>query len=333
MNTFAVEAKDIAKIYSGGIKALNGVDLRIEEGASHAILGPNGAGKTTLIRILTTQIKPTRGEARVFGYSVVDQGNRVRELIGYIPQEMSLWADLTGYENMVIYSKIYGIEPSNRRGVIEELLEFMGIREASNRLVRTYSGGMIRRLEIAIALMPKPRLLILDEPTIGLDPSARMLVWDKLQLYKRDYGATIFFATHYMDEADRYADRVSLIDRGKIVEEGTPAELKRLIEGDRIKLKISGSVERAKMVLLEITNEISVSENGEIQIAVKDAATAFPAVIERLHSCGINVLEARVLEATLDDVFIRLTGKRIVEDERGKLREVLSTRRAIKRGG
>ncbi|MEM4487581.1 MAG: ABC transporter ATP-binding protein [Desulfurococcaceae archaeon] len=315
------------------MKALNGVDLRIEEGASHAILGPNGAGKTTLIRILTTQIKPTRGEARVFGYSVVDQGNRVRELIGYIPQEMSLWADLTGYENMVIYSKIYGIEPSNRRGVIEELLEFMGIREASNRLVRTYSGGMIRRLEIAIALMPKPRLLILDEPTIGLDPSARMLVWDKLQLYKRDYGATIFFATHYMDEADRYADRVSLIDRGKIVEEGTPAELKRLIEGDRIKLKISGSVERAKMVLLEITNEISVSENGEIQIAVKDAATAFPAVIERLHSCGINVLEARVLEATLDDVFIRLTGKRIVEDERGKLREVLSTRRAIKRGG
>lgn len=244
-----------------------------------------------------------------------------------------MWADLTGYENMVIYSKIYGIEPSNRRGVIEELLEFMGIREASNRLVRTYSGGMIRRLEIAIALMPKPRLLILDEPTIGLDPSARMLVWDKLQLYKRDYGATIFFATHYMDEADRYADRVSLIDRGKIVEEGTPAELKRLIEGDRIKLKISGSVERAKMVLLEITNEISVSENGEIQIAVKDAATAFPAVIERLHSCGINVLEARVLEATLDDVFIRLTGKRIVEDERGKLREVLSTRRAIKRGG
>ncbi|MCC6047482.1 MAG: ATP-binding cassette domain-containing protein, partial [Desulfurococcaceae archaeon] len=162
------------------MRALDGVSLAVEEGSSHALLGPNGAGKTTLIRILTTQLRPTSGTARVMGFDVVSQASRVRELVGYVPQEMSLWTDLTGYENMLVYSKIYGVPSSRRRGVIEELLDFMELREAAHRLVRTYSGGMIRRLEIAIALMSRPGILILDEPTIGLDPRARSLVWDRL---------------------------------------------------------------------------------------------------------------------------------------------------------
>lgn len=180
---FAIEARDLVKVYSGNVVALNGVDLRVEEGASHAILGPNGAGKTTFIRIITTQIKPTSGSAKVFGYDVASHAASVSRLIGYVPQEMSLWTDLTGYENMLIYSKIYGLEPGSRRKVIEELLELMELNDASKRLVKTYSGGMIRRLEIAIALMSRPRLLILDEPTIGLDPRARMMVWEKLLAY------------------------------------------------------------------------------------------------------------------------------------------------------
>ncbi|MDK6028435.1 ATP-binding cassette domain-containing protein [Ignisphaera sp. 4213-co] len=329
----AISVKNLVKIYSGGVIALNGINLAVEEGSSHAILGPNGAGKTTLIRILTTQIKPTRGEAKVFGFDVVNQGNKVRELIGYVPQEMSLWSDLTGYENMLIYSKIYGIDSSKRGSIIEELLDFMDLREAANRLVKTYSGGMIRRLEIAIAMMPRPRLLILDEPTIGLDPRARRIVWERLQAYKKEHGATIFFATHYMDEADKYADMVSLIDRGKIVAEGAPSNLKKLIESDRIILKITGNAEDAKKLLLEYSSSIIISNNREITLAVKDPATILPIIIEKLYSRGFVVLEAKIVEATLDDVFIKLTGRSIGEEEKGTISEVMSVRRAIIRGG
>lgn len=329
---FAIEVKDLVKVYSGGITALSGVDLMVEEGISHAILGPNGAGKTTLIRIVTTQIKPTRGIARVFGFDVKSQGGKVRELIGYVPQEMSLWTDLTGYENMLIYAKIYGIEPSKRWGVIEELLEFMDLKDAANRLVKTYSGGMIRRLEVAISLMPRPKLLVLDEPTIGLDPRARMLVWEKLLAYKRESGTTIFFATHYMDEADKYADKVSLINRGKIIAGGTPLELKETYGVEKIKLKVSGSVEKASSVLYELGYTASIGDNEEVVLTVKDPAIALPKIIESLHSVGVKVLEARVLEASLDDVFIKLTGRGISEEREG-IREVLATRRMIKRGG
>jgi ABC-2 type transport system ATP-binding protein len=329
----AIEVDGLVKVYSGGVTALGGVNLAVEDGVSHAILGPNGAGKTTLIRVLTTQIRPTRGRVKVFGFDVVSQGSKVRELIGYVPQEMSLWTDLTGYENMLIYSKIYGIEPSKRAKVIEELLEFMGLREAASRLVRTYSGGMIRRLEIAIALMSRPRLLVLDEPTIGLDPSARMLVWERLRAYRKEFGTTIFFATHYMDEADRYADKVSLIDRGKIVAEGTPSELKKSLGVDRVVLKVSGDLEKAKNTLAEFGHDVEVDDGGEISVVVRDPAAVLPKVVETLYSEGIAVLEARAVEATLDDVFIRLTGRRIAEEEKGLLREVLSVRRAVKRGG
>jgi len=332
--TLAVEVRDLVKVYSGGVTALNGVNLTVEEGASHAILGPNGAGKTTLIRIVTTQIKPTRGSVKVFGFDVSSQGERVRELIGYVPQEMSLWTDLTGYENALIYAKIYGIESSRRTEVVEEALEFMGLREASRRLVKTYSGGMIRRLEIAIALMSRPRLIILDEPTIGLDPRARMLVWESLLSYKKEYGTTIFFATHYMDEADRYAERISMINRGKIIAEGTPLELKKTYGVDKVVLRVGGDAERAKEVLSGLGFSAVAGNNGEISVVTKEPATALPKIIEGLYSADIKVLEARVVEASLDDVFIKLTGRGISEgEERERVREVLSTRGMIRRGG
>lgn len=332
--TLAVEVRDLVKVYSGGVTALNGVNLTVEEGASHAILGPNGAGKTTLIRIVTTQIKPTRGSAKVFGFDVSSQGERVRELIGYVPQEMSLWTDLTGYENALIYAKIYGIESSRRAEVVEEALEFMGLREASRRLVKTYSGGMIRRLEIAIALMSRPRLIILDEPTIGLDPRARMLVWESLLSYKKEYGTTIFFATHYMDEADRYAERISMINRGKIIAEGTPLELKKTYGVDKVVLRVGGDAERAKEVLSGLGFSAVAGNNDEISVVTKEPATALPKIIEGLYSADIKVLEARVVEASLDDVFIKLTGRGISEgEERERVREVLSTRGMIRRGG
>ena len=311
----AIEVRDLVKVYSGGVVALNGVNLTVEEGAFHAILGPNGAGKTTLIRIITTQIKPTKSTIKVFSFDISSYGNRVRELIGYVPQEMSLWTDLTGYENATIYAKIYGIESSRRANVIDEALEFMGLRDAAKRLVKTYSGGMIRRLEIAIALISRPRLIILDEPTIGLDPRARMLIWERLLAYKKEYGITIFFATHYMDEADKYADMVSLINRGKIIAEGRPLELRKAYGVDKIVLRIDGDVEKAKEILSGLDFNARTDNNGEISIVVKEPSAVLPKVIENLNISGITVLEARIVEASLDDVFIKLTGEGIFEEE------------------
>jgi ABC-2 type transport system ATP-binding protein len=333
VGVLAVEVRDLVKVYSGGVTALNGISFDVEEGVSHAVLGPNGAGKTTLIRIITTQIKPTKGGVRVFGFDVVSQASRVRELLAYVPQEMSLWTELTGFENALIYAKIYGIESSRRREVIEEVLEFMELKEAANRLVRTYSGGMIRRLEIAIALMRKPRLLVLDEPTIGLDPRARLAVWEKLKEYKREYGTTMFFATHYMDEGDKYADKVTLIARGKIVAEGTPTELKELYGVDKIILRINGDPEKARRALSEMKLNPEFNSKGEISIPVKNPAVILPKIMESLYNIGVGVVEARVSEASLDDVFIKLTGRGISGEESGRAVDVLSTRRMIRRGG
>lgn len=209
----AILTEGLVKVYSNGVRALDNVNLRVREGLVFALLGPNGAGKTTLMRILTTQIRPTSGRAEVLGHDVVKEGSRVRELISYVPQEFSVWNDLTGYENLLIYAKLYGVDGGERGALIKEVLEFMELSDAANRLVRTYSGGMVRRLEIACALLRRPRVLFLDEPTVGLDPASRRLIWGRLLELKK-LGTTIFFSTHYMDEAEEYADEVALINKG-----------------------------------------------------------------------------------------------------------------------
>ncbi len=176
----AVDVHDLVKVFKGGTRALDGLSITVEPGTIFALLGPNGSGKTTLMRILTTQIKATSGTAGVFGLDVVSAGKKIRNLISYVPQEMSVWTDITGYENVLIYAKIYGIPSSERKQAVERALDDMGLVEAKNRLVKTYSGGMVRRLEITSALLIKPRMIFLDEPTIGLDPSARKTVWEKV---------------------------------------------------------------------------------------------------------------------------------------------------------
>jgi ABC-2 type transport system ATP-binding protein len=270
------------------------------------------------------------------GFDVVSQASRVRELVGYVPQEMSLWTDLTGYENMLVYSKIYGIPSSRRRGVIEELLDFMELREAAHRLVRTYSGGMIRRLEIAIALMSRPGILILDEPTIGLDPRARSLVWDRLLSYRRESGTTIFFATHYMDEAERYADTVTILDRGRVIAEGSPEYLKETVGSDGVAVRIGLAegferVGEAVKVLSDMGFRV-VGDGGSIVAYVGRVSRDLPRLLEALYGAGLRVREVEVRERTLDDVFIALTG-RSIEESHGTLKEVLATRRMIRRGG
>ena len=326
----AVEVKNLVKVYGRNVRALDGVNLSVEPGKTFALLGPNGAGKTTLVRILTTQIRPTSGEAFVFGRDVAREGGKVRKIIGYVPQEMSVWTDLSGYENLLIYAKIYGIPRSERKKLLWEVLEKLGMKEAAKGLVRTYSGGMIRRLEIASALLIRPKILFLDEPTIGLDPSARKAVWTELGKFKEGDGVTIFFNTHYMDEADLYAEEIGIINAGKIVTLGTAAELKRSVGGELITLTAGpNGLPSEKLRSLEFVEDV-ISAEGEVRVVVRDAEAALPKLLEFLRQDGISVARVSMTKPTLDDVFLKYAGTKF--EAGGRVSEVRQMRRMIRRG-
>ncbi|MEM1989685.1 MAG: ATP-binding cassette domain-containing protein, partial [Candidatus Bathyarchaeia archaeon] len=332
---YAVKTVGLTKIYGGRIKALDGVDLNVESGKVFALLGPNGAGKTTLMRILTTQIKPTSGEAYVFGLSVVREGAKVREMVSYVPQEMSVWTDISGYENLLIYAKIYGIPPSRRNKLIWEALENMGLSEFANNLVKTYSGGMIRRLECACALLTRPKILFLDEPTIGLDPSARKAVWERLSIFRKENGATIFFNTHYMDEADLYADEIAIINRGRIVALGTPESLKHSLGGEIISLEVEDSAFGSKVLEaikgLDVVSDIIMGGN-EVNIVSRDAEHSLPEIMDILRLNGVSVRRVSITKPTLDDVFLKYAGVRLEPVAAGRISEVRHVRSMIRRG-
>ncbi|HOO53600.1 MAG TPA: ATP-binding cassette domain-containing protein [Methanothrix sp.] len=316
---FAIEARKLTKIYDGKTKALDGVDLRVNPAEVFALLGPNGSGKTTLIRILTTQFKPTSGEAHSFGLDVVERGRDVRKIIGYVPQETSVWADISGFENLLIYSKIYGVPPSRRKKSIQDALSRMGLEEMANRMVKTYSGGMVRRLEIACALLVKPKILFLDEPTIGLDPSARKAVWENLTSFKKEYGTTIFFNTHYMDEADLYSDEIAIINRGKIVKSGTPSELKHSLRSEILQFHLNhtnsnhdGTDGIGEVVLKAVKNlafvRDAVLSDSRLDVFVEDGESALPLIVEALRSGGVPIERISTKRPTLDDVFLKYVG-------------------------
>jgi len=329
----AVDVKNLVKVYKGETRALDGVDLKVEAGKVFALLGPNGAGKTTLIRILTTQLKPTSGEAYVFGLNVTREGAKVRRLISYVPQEMSVWTDVSGYENLLVYAKIFGVPSQTRKKIINEALESMGLDSVANNLVSTYSGGMVRRLEIACAMLIKPKIMFLDEPTIGLDPSAKKVVWERLTLFKKEYGVTVFFNTHYMDEADLYSDEIAIIDRGKIVKLGTAEELKHSVGGEVILFSLDGNGVSEEFVQkvrkLSFVKDVIVS-NSELSVLVEDAEIALPHVMDVLRSADVSAGKISITKPTLDDVFLKYAGSRL--EASGRIAEVTSVRRMIKRG-
>ncbi len=331
---FAVDARGIVKVYEKTSRALDGVDLQVRPGKVFALLGPNGSGKTTLMRILTTQLPPTEGHADVMGHDTVRESGAIRGLVGYVPQEMSVWTDLSGYENMLIYAKIYGIPSEARRRLIDDSLEGIGLSDAKDRLVRSYSGGMIRRLEIATALLISPKILFLDEPTIGLDPVARKAVWDKLTSFKKDFGTTVFFNTHYMDEADLYADEIGIISRGRIITTGTVAELKRSVGGEVLVLETeSNGVDAATLEMVRGVASVRDVALGESELAViaDDAETALPGVMRILGNSGAMVRKVSMSAPTLDDVFLKYAGTRL--ESGGRLSDVSRVRKTIRRGG
>jgi ABC-2 type transport system ATP-binding protein len=325
--TTAIEVKGLVKVYDGKVRALDGVDLKVKAGNVFALLGPNGSGKTTLMRILTTQFKPTSGEASIFGFDVVRRDAEVRKIISYVPQEMSVWTDISGYENLLIYAKIFGLPSSDRKKIIRDALEGMGMDAVSNKLVKTYSGGMIRRLEMACAMIIKPRILFLDEPTLGLDPSARKAVWEKLISFKKEYDTTVFFNTHYMDEADLYSDEIAIINRGKMVMSGTADELKHSIRRDVVQFSLNNHIVDESVLKgirnLDFVNDIIIN-NTELSVIVVDAETALPVIIDILRNGGISVKKISMTRPTLDDVFLKYAGA--ISLERGDIREIKQIR-------
>jgi ABC-2 type transport system ATP-binding protein len=229
-NASVVEAQAITRCFDS-LVAVDAVTFSVSAGEVFGLVGPNGAGKTTVIKMLTTLLRPTSGSARVAGFDITREPASVRRTIGYVPQALSVDGTLTGYENLLIFAKLYDIPRKERQTRLREALTFMGLTEAAGKLVREYSGGMIRRLEIAQSTLHRPRVLFLDEPTIGLDPMARQAVWEHVKGLRDQYGTTIFLTTHYMEEADDLCTRVAIMHSGKVVVIGTPAELKAIVGG------------------------------------------------------------------------------------------------------
>lgn len=313
----AIEVSGITKKY-GPITAVDNVSFDVFDGEIFGFLGPNGAGKTTLIRMLTTLLKPTSGEARVACCDVAKQPDAVRREIGVVPQAMTSDLDLTGFENMDIYGRFYGIPSKERKDRIKYLLEMVGLTERANDLVAAYSGGMRRRLEVARVLVHRPKILFLDEPTIGLDPQSRHVVWDFLRKLREGDSMTVFLTTHYMEEAEALCNRVAIIDSGKIIAIGSPDELKSQLPGnDIVSLAFENLSEGivARINDLTFVHKVNIEDNS-IRVYVDSGAQNLLMLIDEIKSSGGKILSATIHEQSLEDVFIHYTGKSIREEAR-----------------
>src|SRR4030042_1414206 len=319
-NSKSIEVLGITKKF-GQITAVDNVSFDVMDGEFFGFLGPNGAGKTTLIRMLTTLLKPTSGRAVVACCDVAKNPDAVRREIGVVPQAMTKDFDLTGYENMDIYGRFYGISSKERKERIKYLLEMVGLTARANALVAAYSGGMRRRLEVARVLVHRPKILFLDEPTIGLDPQSRHVVWDFLGKLREGDSMTIFLSTHYMEEAEMLCDRVAIIDTGKIIVIGSPEDLKSQIPGnDIISLTFENLSEDfvVRIKALTFVHNVNI-ENNNLRIYVDNGALNLPQLIDEVKSFGGKILSATVHEQSLEDVFIHYTGKTIREEEAKKV--------------
>jgi ABC-2 type transport system ATP-binding protein len=312
----AIQARELTKRF-GSFTAVDHVNFEVRRGELFGLLGPNGAGKTTLSRMLTTLIVPTSGQGLVAGFDVARDPERVREAIGVIPQALTSDQDLTGWENIDIYGGFYNLPRRVRHERAQHLLHMVGLTERANDLVQTYSGGMRRRLEIARGLVHSPEVLFLDEPTIGLDPQSRRAVWDLLEQLRRETGLTISLTTHYMDEAETLCDRIAIVDGGKIIAIGTPAELKAMVEGsDRIELEVAGETEKIVAMLRGQpgVHDVTRDPDGPIIVSVDDGAHAMPKIIGEIENAGSRVSSIKLERMSLEDVFIRFTGRRLRDE-------------------
>jgi ABC-2 type transport system ATP-binding protein len=322
-----IEVRDLKKTYPTGVEAVKGITFNVKEGEFFGFLGPNGAGKSTSIKILITLLAKTDGLVQVLGMDVDKHTDEVRRVIGYAAQDASTDDDLNGIENLDIQGHLYGLERKLIKQRTEELIDLMDLREAAKRRVGTYSGGMKKRLDLATALIHRPRILFLDEPTTGLDPQNRAGLWRYLEKVNKEEKLTIFLTTHYMEEADRLCDRLAIIDGGKIIAEDSPTALKAGMGGDVISLNFKGNgvsaaeqAEKAKSILESEefirTLRLGEGENtGSLSVVVQNGGEVVPEVLRLLDSKNLRVASLNLTSPTLDDVFLKFTGQRIRQED------------------
>jgi ABC-2 type transport system ATP-binding protein len=309
--TDAIVADAVVKTF-GKVRALDGIDLRVPEGTVFGLLGPNGAGKTTCVRILTTLLRPDSGQVRVRDIDVLAQPQKVREIIGLSGQNAAVDEYLTGFENLEMIGRLYHIGAREARKRANELLERFDLADAANRMAKTYSGGMRRRLDLAGALVTSPPVIFLDEPTTGLDPRSRLGMWEVIGERVRS-GTTLLLTTQYLEEADRLCDNVIVIDHGRAIAEGTPDDLKRQVGGERLEVVLAerGAIEAASGAMKEVCGEPPTLDEAALRLTAPAAngAKTLIEVIRRLDAAGVEVSDIGIHGATLDDVFMALTGQ------------------------
>jgi ABC-2 type transport system ATP-binding protein len=322
----AVEARQLVKTYAvhgrkQGIRALDGLDLNVPQGIIYGLLGPNGAGKSTTIKILTSLARPDAGSARVAGIDVLAQPGRVRQVIGVVAQRSGADPTATGRENLILQGRLYGLRGGSVRARADELLDHFGLTDAARRLVKTYSGGMQRRLDVALGLMHRPTVLFLDEPTTGLDPEARTAMWQEIGRLAGQEGMTVLLTTHYLEEADRLVGQLAIVDRGQVVATGTPDGLKGQLRGDVVQVELpadadadSTSLVRSVLAGLPEVRDVVIAGRN-VSARSDDGAAAVPVVLGALQRTGIYAASVAVARPSLDDVYLRHTGRRYSESE------------------
>ena len=311
----AISVRGLVKSY-GDVRALDGIDLEAERGTVLGVLGPNGAGKTTAVRVLTTLLQPDAGSAEVIGFDVVADAPRLRAEIGLAGQYAAVDENLTGIENLVMVGRLYGNHRKDARRRADELLERFSLSDAGGRIVKTYSGGMRRRLDLAAALVANPPVVFLDEPTTGLDPRSRLELWETIEGLVAD-GTTVLLTTQYLDEADRLADRIAVIDRGKVIADGTADQLKERVGGLRVEVHVTdpSTADAAAAALAPMSAEAPAVEGEKVSVRVDRETGTIMEAARRLDGAGVDADVVAVRRPTLDDVFLTLTGRELSQEE------------------
>jgi ABC-2 type transport system ATP-binding protein len=312
-----IETRDLRRTFKARkseVEAVRGVDLTVGTGEIFGFLGPNGAGKTTTLRMLATLLKPTAGEASIAGADLRSEPQQVRERIGYVPQGGSTDPAETGRGELVIQGRLYGMNRADAQQRAAEVLATLDLEAAADRKIHTYSGGMKRRLDVGLGIVHRPAVLFLDEPTTGLDPQARARMWDEIRAL-RERGTTVFLTTHYLEEADALADRLAIIDQGRIVAGGTADELKRQVAGDVVTLGVNGATERVlETVRLQPFVREATGEDGVVRLYVERGETAVPQILRLLDGAGLEAASISLHRPSLDDVFLRQTGRSLRDE-------------------
>jgi ABC-2 type transport system ATP-binding protein len=312
MSNREIAVHNLVKRYPGEVTAVDGISFQVPAGQIFGFLGPNGAGKSTAIKILTTLALPTEGSAFVGGYDVVCEASEVRRIAGVALQDIGLDPMMKSIELLTLQGQLFGSTRGEAQRRAEELIELVDLTDAVDRRVKTYSGGMRRRLDLALALVHEPEILFLDEPTTGLDPASRRAIWTEVRRLNRQLGMTIFLTTQYLEEADELADVVAIIDRGKIQVEGSPNKLKASVGTESINVAFANQeiAEKARLVLSDMSTQIQ-SDRDIVRLYMNQAAERIPAVVNRLQDASLQPLSLTLTQPTLDDVFLQVTGERL----------------------